>query len=267
MNGYYFKISEILKLDIIPKISTIVEYCKQKEKEFEAISSCSIDTSNDFLFIRLDGRSFRKLTKLLNLEKPVDDLFHLCFKDTIDELMTYYRIDFAYHQFDEITFSIKDLNALDFNGRKQKLISVISGHVSSLFCKNLIKYYGKDIPAPHFDLRMFYTDKEHYYYPFVWRMLDGYTNFVKSVSQVHLKDVDLIGVSNIHQINLLNSKYSTDDFIKDTYSDQQIYGIFAFNHKRSYSHNSTYYLPKGINFIDYCKFLTLLKMKYFTSNV
>ncbi len=119
--------------------------------------------------IRLDGHNFSKMVKKLKLTKPFDNNFTQVMKATAIECMDYLNCSLCYTGSDEITYWIKPFtkeqidngSELPFSGRIQKIVSLLSGKVSTVFTLKLGKIIGWDELTninPHFDCRVWQVD-------------------------------------------------------------------------------------------------------------
>lgn len=141
------------------------------------------------VYVRCDGRNFKKLTERLGLE-PFDNRMRAIFIKTIQEFfeVSGFSVDGAYHVSDEINYI---LTHLPFNGRIEKINSVFASLTSSIFTLKLIDYFGEKVPVS-FDSRivpMNGLDEATIY--LVWRQLDGFRNFLNQVAYNVLKSKDI----------------------------------------------------------------------------
>jgi tRNA(His) 5'-end guanylyltransferase len=124
-----------------------------------------------FIVVRLDGRSFTRLTKeLLPLERPFDERFRDAMISTVTHLMENgFKVRYGYTQSDEISLLLdKDENA--FGRRTRKLISILAGEASARFTQAigaLGVFDCRIIPLPAEDLVVDY---------FRWRGEDAHRN-------------------------------------------------------------------------------------------
>lgn len=164
------------------------------------------------LILRVDGRSFSKYTKQLNLKKPFDerlrDIFIEVSKDFIKEFSPKYIYTFS----DEINILFDEA---PFNGRIEKIDSVIASFITASFMKHLIlnqDRFNVDVttlkPAS-FDCRIISTSTHiKDYFKFrqdeAWRnCLNGYAQYVlnqshspKETSQILFK----LKKSEVHEL-------------------------------------------------------------------
>ena len=171
------------------------------------------------LILRIDGRSFSKYTKQLNLKKPFDerlrDLFINVSKDLIQEFNPKYVYTFS----DEINILFKEV---PFNGRIEKIDSVIASFVTASFMKHLFSNKEKfdvditKLKPTSFDCRIISTTHITEYFKFrqdeAWRnCLNGYAQHVlnknhtsRETSEIlyKLKKSDIHELLYEHKINI-----------------------------------------------------------------
>lgn len=83
------------------------------------------------LLVRLDGRSFSKLTNRL-FDKPFDTRFRELMEQCVRHLMQCgFRVAAAYHQSDEITLVLYE--GAEYGHRPAKLVSLLAGEASAAF--------------------------------------------------------------------------------------------------------------------------------------
>ena len=100
------------------------------------------------------------------MDLPFDKNFTEAMKRTAEECISYYSFSLGFVGSDELTYVLKPLTTeqiknngnLPFNGRVEKMVSLLAGKVSTTFFIELTKLCGfektKDF-APHFDCRVF----------------------------------------------------------------------------------------------------------------
>ena len=71
-------------------------------KEYEVYSSLKVP-KNLKIIVRLDGRSFHKLSKDLNLDKPYDENFYKVMANVCEDLFKEFSPSFVYTFSDEIS--------------------------------------------------------------------------------------------------------------------------------------------------------------------
>lgn len=156
-------------------------------KDYEVYSSLKVP-KNSKIIVRLDGRSFHKLAKDLNLTKPYDDNFYRVFSMVCEDLFNEFSASFVYAFSDEISLL---LDKIPFDGRVEKIDSVIASFTASSF----VMHYGGDFnKPPAFDSRIIPVNDDDIFKYFKWRQDESWRNCVNS-----------------HGITYLKSKYSNDE--------------------------------------------------------
>ena len=116
-------------------------------KSYEIYSSLKVP-KNSNIIIRLDGRNFHKLSYDLNLDKPYDYNFYQVNAKVCEDLFKEFSPVFVFAFSDEISLL---LNHVPFNGRIEKLNSIIASFTSSSF----VIHYDYDFKKPpSFDSRI-----------------------------------------------------------------------------------------------------------------
>lgn len=144
---------------------TLARRMRRHEPESLSAESCRNAAA---LLVRLDGRSFSKLTNSL-FEKPFDIHFRALMEQCVHHLMQCgFRVAAAYHQSDEITLLLYE--GQEYGRRPAKLVSLLAGEASAAFSAEL------GYPAA-FDCRLHLaqTGAEVRDY-FRWRSLDARRN-------------------------------------------------------------------------------------------
>ena len=140
------------------------------------------------IILRLDGRSFHKLTKKMN--KPFDNNFSESMENTTKSLVE--EIDgavFGYTYSDEISILLVNYTTFEtepwFGNRIQKMVSTSSSRAAIVFLKNLQKYFHPITVEKFigFDARVFILPKEEVVNYFIWRQNDCIRNSVASLAQ------------------------------------------------------------------------------------
>ncbi len=153
-------------------------------KDFEVYSNLKVPV-NSKVVMRLDGRNFHAFADNMNLEKPYDKEFYQVMVEVSKELFREFAPAFVYTFSDEINIL---MNEIPFNGRIEKMNSIISAFASSSFTM----YYDKGFAKPvAFDSRIIPITKEDIYDYFKWRQDEAWRNCI-----------------NAYGISFLKSKYS-----------------------------------------------------------
>lgn len=140
------------------------------------------------IIIRLDGRYFSRYTKAMKLEKPFDlrlrDIFIGISKDIIKEFNAKYIYTFS----DEINILLENI---PFNGRIEKIDSIMASYATSSFSKHLFKneeLFKKSMESDilaSFDSRIIMTHQNIENY-FKWRQDEAWRNCINSYAQALL---------------------------------------------------------------------------------
>ena len=150
-------------------------------KDYEVYSSLKVP-KNSKIIVRLDGRSFHKLALELNLTKPYDDNFYKVISEVSKDLFTEFSADFVYAFSDEINLL---LDNIPFNGRVEKINSVISSFASSSF---VIHYNTEFSKPPSFDSRIIPICDGDIFKYFKWRQDESWRNCINSHGVFYLKN-------------------------------------------------------------------------------
>jgi tRNA(His) guanylyltransferase len=146
------------KNDIVSHFQKLKIKFEEIEKNYET----KLDKTKISIF-RLDGHSFSKFTS--NFNKPFDNNFVKAMKQTALKTHNHYNFSLSHVGSDEMSFCIipkksKIGGICDniFNGRIEKLITLMSGFVSVEFYKEFSKFYSLNNYTPYFDCRVFQVD-------------------------------------------------------------------------------------------------------------
>lgn len=139
------------------------------------------------LVARLDGKAFHTFTK--GLKRPYDKRLSDLMVDTMKALVDRFNANVGYVQSDEITLvwlTTPDSTVeLPFNGRFQKLESLLAGFCSAYFNKQLDFYLPeKADQVPYFDCRAFVVPTvQEAYHAVLWRQQDCTKNAISMAAQ------------------------------------------------------------------------------------
>ena len=156
-------------------------------KDFEVYSSLKVP-KNSKVIVRLDGRAFHKLARDLDLTKPYDENFYQVMAKVCEDLFREFSPSFIYTFSDEISLL---LNNVPFDGRIEKIDSVMAGFASSSF---VIHYDADFKKPPAFDSRIIPVGDDDILDYFRWRQDESWMNCVNS-----------------HGISYLKTKYSNNE--------------------------------------------------------
>ncbi|MBE6501819.1 MAG: guanylyltransferase [Methanobrevibacter thaueri] len=199
-------------------------------KDYEVYSSLKVP-KNSKVIVRLDGRAFHKLAKDLDLTKPYDENFYRVMAKVCEDLFKEFSPSFVYTFSDEISLLFDDL---PFDGRIEKINSVMAGFTSSSF---VINYDADFKKPPAFDSRIIPINDEDILDYFKWRQDESWTNCVNSHGISYLKNkysnneandkINGMKLNEIHEL-LFQNGINLNDI--ETYKKRGI-GIYRKNKK------------------------------------
>jgi tRNA(His) guanylyltransferase len=162
------------------------------------------------LLARLDGRAFHTFTR--GLVRPYDPAMSRCMIETARFLVKETNARVGYTQSDEITLAWYETSQsprdYEFDGRFQKLASVLAGMASARFCQLV----SRELPAkadevPHFDCRVWQVPTlADALDVFVWREDDATKNSVSMAASAHYSERELNGKDSAAKQELLFQK-------------------------------------------------------------
>lgn len=162
---------------------------------------------------RMDGRGFSKWTK--GLARPYDENLSEAMVAVTKRLVEETGARIGYTQSDEITlvFLVEDIKqSMMFDGKVQKLCSVLAGLTSSLFVTECLSREGTEIAkralkAPHFDARVFQVPtKFEAANAVLWREKDACKNAVSMAARSFYPHKDLQGKSSAEMQEMIFAK-------------------------------------------------------------
>ena len=178
-------------------------------KDYEVYSSLKVP-KNSKVIVRLDGRAFHKLASDLKLVKPYDRNFYQVMAVVCEDLFREFSPSFVYTFSDEISLL---LNNIPFDGRIEKINSVMAGFASSSF----VIHYDVDFKKPPaFDSRIIPINDED--------ILDYLTKYSNNEANDKINGMKL---NEIHEL-LFQNGINLNDI--ETYKKRGI-GIYRKNKK------------------------------------
>lgn len=184
--------------------------CGDRMKAYEGVEAQRRLNTDLPIVARIDGRSFSKFTK--PFEKPFDKRVTAVMDATTEHLVRETHAKIGYTQSDEITLvwyvdrSENPAAQMLFDGRTQKLCSVLAGMATSRFVAELVKQSEKTRTmalraCPHFDCRIWNVPtKIEAANTVLWRFLDARKNAVSSFTRAHMSHKKMQGLSSAEQI-------------------------------------------------------------------
>ena len=199
-------------------------------KDYEVYSSLKVP-KNSKVIVRLDGRAFHKLASDLKLVKPYDRNFYQVMAEVCEDLFREFSPSFVYTFSDEISLL---LNNIPFDGRIEKINSVMAGFASSSF----VIHYDVDFKKPPaFDSRIIPINDDDILDYFRWRQDESWMNCVNSHGISYLKTmysnneandkINGMKLNEIHEL-LFQNGINLNDI--ETYKKRGI-GIYRKNKK------------------------------------
>jgi tRNA(His) 5'-end guanylyltransferase len=153
------------------------------------------------LMARLDGRSFHTFTR--GLARPYDERLSKLMIATTKYIVQQTHARLGYCQSDEMTFywDIPDPSAgatFMFDGKYQKLCSILAGMASAYFTSQLEKCIPeKSHYITIFDARVWNVeDRNEVYLNYLWRQDDAIKNSISMAAQAHFSSKELHGVGS-----------------------------------------------------------------------
>lgn len=162
------------------------------------------------LLARLDGRAFHTFTR--GLPRPFDPGLSRAMIETARYLVQEMLALVAYTQSDEITLAwyepVQSASSYAFDGRFQKLASVLAGMASARFGKLIAELVpSKASETPHFDCRVWQVPTlSEATEVFVWREDDATKNSITMAALACYSDRELEGKSSAEKQEMLFQK-------------------------------------------------------------
>jgi len=160
-----------------------------------------------FIIIRVDGRAFHTFTR--KFKKPFDNILiesmvsagERCAKE-----MSGFRL--GYHQSDEFTFAISDLESYEsemwFGGKIQKIASISASMFTAYFneCLELDLQENMGSGVAMFDSRCFNVPVEDVANVFIWRQRDWERNSIQMFSRNFFSHKELMNkkTTDMHEM-------------------------------------------------------------------
>jgi len=201
----------------------------ERLKSYEALSTSRQLMPNCPVYARIDGRAFHTLCK--GLKKP----YSLAFIDTMQEVCRYLVGEtgavLGYVQSDEISLGWVDYTKAPFEGRIQKLESVLASMASAKFVQFIeasksssplninhgidILWHSTQIHVPSFDCRIFNVPSMvELANAFLWRENDAIKNSITGMALNFFSHRQIQGKSGEEKIAMMEEKGY--DFYNDT---------------------------------------------------
>ena len=198
-------------------------------KVYESLSTSRQLMPNCPVYARIDGRAFHTLCK--GLKKPYSEAFIQTMQEVCKFLVGETGAALGYVQSDEISLGWTDYSKAPFEGRIQKLESVLASMAAAKFVQfieasksssPLVINYGIDIlwhrtqiHVPSFDCRVFNLPNEgELANAFLWRENDAIKNSITGMALHFFSHKQIQGKSGEEKIAMMKEKGY--DFYRDT---------------------------------------------------
>lgn len=203
----------IIRPDLIEKFG---DSFKEKERQL----SLKIDRNKPYFAVRIDGRGFSKFTKRMKfkqdsfLNKELSEMM----METTKLLMENWQASIGYTQSDEITLIFRT-ERKQFDGKVQKLVSLIAAQTSVLFNKILSNKLSENKETNEVRL----DDEKDVVDVLNWRLQDGVRNSILNLGYFNFNQKEL------HKLNCksVQQKLLTEKNIDwNKLSNYEKYGCF-----------------------------------------
>ncbi len=174
------------------------------------------------VLIRLDGKGFSKFTE--GLARPYDERLHNLMIETCKCLLQETSATISYTQSDEISLSLYSndyKSQIYFDGKFQKICSVLAAKCSVFFNKNLAKFIPEKADKnPVFDCRVWQVATlEEGANCYLWRELDASKNSISMAARHYFEHAELQDKNGAEMQEMLFQKHGVNwnnypDFFK-----------------------------------------------------
>ena len=224
-------------------IMTKVETWHRKGDRLKAIERAieqTVPTESPYI-IRLDGCSFHTFTR--GMTRPFDMRLVSSMEETTKDLVLKVGATTGFTQSDEISLLFPACDILAgqthlYNGRVQKLCSIVASYATLCFNKHLASHNweasdgsqdlkGKVSTGAFFDARLMIVDRDQAADCFAWRQVfDCQRNAVMAVAQSHFSAKQLHKVNRERAVQML-SEIGVDVSDHSIYPAKCMYGCFV----------------------------------------
>lgn len=170
------------------------------------------ETSRKFMpllpiYARIDGRNFSNFTK--GMKRPYDPVMSNLMVDTTKSLVDRTKAVIGYTQSDEISLAWESSKDLFFEGKIQKITSVLASLATIIFITKLqdTEYNSLSEKLPHFDCRIFpLPSKMEVANSFLWREQDATKNAISMAARAYYSHTKLQGKNGNEMQEMLFQK-------------------------------------------------------------
>lgn len=169
------------------------------------------------LLARLDGRSFSRFTR--HLTKPFDHRLTELMRNTTVYLMNEFGASIGYTQSDEITVGWVGDSDFPFDGRFQKLASILAAACTGYFTRQLPEMISeKSSKAVMFDARVYQVPSlQEMHNVIKWREGDAVKNSITMAASELFSHKQLQGVSGETKLEWLRERGQPWEDLKDRF--------------------------------------------------
>lgn len=214
-----------------------------RQKSYEELSTSRRLMPNCPIYARIDGRAFHTFCR--GLRNPYSKAFIQAMQDTCKYLVKETTAVLGYVQSDEISLGWTDSQHCPFDGRVQKLESVLASMASAAFVRYIYREtahgaYSHGMaemmekieigPIPCFDCRVFNVpSKEELANAFLWRENDAIKNSISGMSLHFYSHKELQGKNSDEKIHMMRMKGycfyddTEEAFLRGTFWQRETY--------------------------------------------
>ena len=205
------------------KVDTLGDNVKAYEgmANGETFFGTSVTEEWSYVVARVDGRAFSTFTR--GMEKPVDSWILEAMIQAAEGTFGELRPRLAYVQSDEATFCWHR-DSLEFNGRKQKHVSLLAATFTGYFIDTLVRTepqrYLELTKVPKFDSRCWEVPTAwDVLDAFAWREKDAVKNAVSTAARTVAPERELHGTNMQTRRNLLKDRGFDWDSLPASYTN------------------------------------------------
>ena len=216
-------------------------------KKYEDVMDYKLNPCMEYM-MRLDGKGFSKMIKKWKCKKPFDERFNKAMNYASKKIFDIIpNIKTIWHGSDEISvwFECENVADMYFEGRIQKLVSLVASMVSVYFNKKLQEEFGCELPFGIFDARiMQFPNKMEVSNYFIFRQRDHIRNSISGYAQYYFSHKDLIKKNSDEKIEMM--KRIGFDWNKDIWLPSELwskYGTFLWKEQATiYKNDDEFYI-------------------------
>lgn len=203
----------------------MVDKMGDRMKLYEGIEANRVLIPGLPICVRVDGRAFHTFTR--GMERPYDTAMSDAMITTMKYLVEKTNACIGYVQSDEISLILPDDKDSLFNGRIQKLTSIIASMATAMF-NSVIHVSYPDKPLAEFDCRVWNVpNRTEAANTILWREFDATKNSISMAARAYYSDKQLFGKNSSQKQDLLMEKGVNWNnypvfFKRDTYARRNV---------------------------------------------